>query len=358
MPATIRYLDRDGASQPPSTFDLGHAVAGQRQIARKFALQNIGDRAGGGSPFTGSELRRLAQLTNDGIEQFRIALDTDTLSVPYGPVTATLGAAADGGVWAGVGNVFYKVTAVKGDGETPGSLEVVVFVDDVTKRVTVAWAEIPGADDYRVWRSPTSGVYGPSALVGSTGSGAVTSFVDDGDTLSAGTIPTVNTTGGWFLEATLGAGGDGGIWSGTGVNFWRVVAVDADGIPIAATLEISVDVDVTTKRVTLEWDPVDDAAGYLVYRSTSTEVYAAALRATLGDVTTYIDNGGATGAGDFTGGPSYGIPPSLEPGLGPLNIGTLDRGKQVFFWVDREIEAATPESGNDRNAFVKYVELS
>jgi hypothetical protein len=356
MPATIRYLDRDGATQPPTTFDLGSAIAGHPQTPRKFAIQNIGDRAGGSSPFNGSELRRVAEGVNDGFGQFRIALDTETLSVPYGPVTATLGATADGGVWAGVANQFYRVTAVKGDGETPGSLEVVVLVDDVTKRVTLAWTEIPGATGYRVWRSLTSGAYGPTALVATIGSGAVTTYVDDGTAPGAGTIPTVNTTGGWALGATLGAAADGGIWGGTGPRFWRVVAIDEDGIPIAATLEVTLNVDDITKRVTLSWDAVDAAAGYLVYRSDDSEIYAAALRATLGEVTTYVDNGAATGAGDYTAGPSYGIPPAL--GLGPLNIGTLPRGKQVFFWVDRVIDAATPEIGNDRKAFTKYVELT
>lgn len=356
MPATIRYLDRDGVTQPPATFDFGHAIAGHAQTPRKFAIQNIGNRAGGASPFNGSELRRVASGTNLGFEQFRIALDMETLSCPYGPVTAVAGLTADGGVWADVGNQFYRVTAVKGNGETIGSLEVVVLVDDVTKRVTVSWSAIAGADDYRVWRSTASGVYGPTALIGATGSGAITSFVDDGSAAGAGTIPTVNTTGAWELAVTLGSSGDGGVWSGTGVRFYRVVAVDADGVVIAATLEVSVTVDVATKRVTLDWEAVDAAAGYLVFRSESSEVYAAALRATLGEVLTYLDNGAATGVGDYTGGPSYGIPPAL--GLGPLNIGTLPRGKQVFYWADRVIGAAAPEDADDQLVFTKYVELT
>jgi hypothetical protein len=352
---TVKYLDRDGATQPPATFDLGHAVAGRPQTPRKFAIENVDLRILGASPFNGSELRRLVLAAGlaDGTEQFRIALDTATLSCPYGPVTATLGAAADGGVWAGTGNQFYRVTAYNAVGETIGSVECVVLVDDVTKRVTIAWAEIAGADGYRVWRSTVSGVYGPDALVADVVGGAVTTYIDDGTAAGAGTIPTVNTTGGWALDAVLGVTADGGVWSGTGARFWRVVAVDAEGVVIAATLEATVTVDDITKRVTLDWDAVAAAAGYLVYRSEASEVYAAALRATLGAVTTYIDDGTAAGAGDFTGGPSYGIPPAL--GLGPLNVGQVPRGKQVFFWIDRDIPAPTPTS--DLVTAVQFVEL-
>lgn len=352
---TVKYLDRDGASQLPATLDLGHAVAGRAQTPRKQAIENIDLRILGASPFNGSALRRLAVGAglSDGIEQFRIALDTDTLSAPYGPVTASLGPTADGGVWAGIGNTFYRVTAYNAVGETIGSVEVVVFVDDVTKRVTVAWLQVAGADGYRVWRSTASGVYGPNALVADVVGGAVLSYVDDGTAAGAGTIPTVNTTGGWALGAALGVTADGGVWSGTGAKFWRVVAVDADGVVIAATLEATVTVDDNTKRVTLTWTAVAAAAGYLVYRSEVSETYAAALRATLGLVTTFIDDGAATGAGDFTGGPSYGIPPAL--GLGPLSLGEIPRGKQIFYWVDRDIAAASPTA--DVLAAVEFVEL-
>jgi hypothetical protein len=352
--ATVKYLDRDGATQPPSTVDLGHAVAGRNQTPRKFAIESISDRVLGASPFNGSELQRFPQGTNDGVEMFRIGLDTVTLSAPYG-VTAVLGAAGDGGVWGATGNVFYRVTTQNADGETIGSVEVVVNVDVTTKRVTLSWTQVTGASGYRVWRSAASGVYTPTALRAPNVGGATLTFVDNGTAPGAGSIPLVNTTGGWKLAAVLGGAGDGGVWSGTGVRFWRVVALDATGVELAATLEASVNVDVTTKRVTLTWAAVSGATAYKVYRSTSSEVYAAALRATLGAVTTYIDDGAATGAGDHTTGPSYGIPPALA--LPPLSLGQIPIGKQVFFWVNRVIPAATPEVGNDRLAFVKFAEL-
>ncbi len=355
MAGTVKYLDRDGATQLPGTFDLGHAVAGKNQTPRKQAIENIGDRVLGASPFNGSELRRQAQGTNDGFDQLRIGLDTATLSAPYG-VLAALGPPADGGVWGAIGNVFYRVTAQNADGETIGSVEVVINVDMVTKRVTLTWAQVTGASGYRVWRSAASGVYGPTALRTTIVGGAVTSFVDNGTAPGAGSLPTVNTTAGWKLTATLGAPGDGGVWGGTGPRFWRVVALDATGVELAATLEATVNVDVVTKRVTLTWSAVTGATNYKVYRSTVSETYAAALRATLGAVTTFIDDGTATGAGDHLTGPSYGIPPVV--GTAPLSLGQIPIGKQVFFWVNRVIPGATPEVGNDRIAFVKIAELS
>lgn len=349
---TVKYLDRDGATQLPATFDLGHAVAGHNQTPRKQTLESIAARVLGASPFNGSELRRLASGTNGGIDQFRIGLDTATLSAPYG-VAAVLGPPADGGVWGAISNVFYRITAQNADGETIGSVEVVVNVDVVTKRVTLTWTQVTGASGYQVWRSTSSGVYGPTALRTTIVGGAVVSFIDNGTAPGAGTIPTVNTTGGWKLGASLGAPADGGVWGGTGARFWRVVALDATGVELAATLEATVNVDVVTKRVTLTWAAVSGATAYKVYRSTVSETYAAALRVTLGAVTTFIDDGTATAPGDHSTGPSYGIPPAL--GTAALSLGEIPIGKQIFFWVNRVIPAPAP--GEDLIAFVKFVEL-
>src|SRR4030095_8917438 len=115
----------------------------------------------------------------------------------------------------------------------------------------LAWTQVPGATGYRVWRSTTSGTYGPTALRSTIVGGAVVSFIDDGAALSSGTDPTANTSGG--------------------------------------------------------------------------------------------------------AGPAYGTPPAL--GLPPLSLGTIPIGKQVFFWVNRVIPGATAEAGNDRIAFVTFVEL-
>lgn len=195
MAATVRFLEADGATIPASTVDLGHAVAGETQTAQKFGLENTADRVLGGTPFTGSELSRLAYGTNDGVDQLRIGLDTATLSAPYG-VEATLGAAGDGGVWSGTGTVFHRITATNATGETIGSTEVSTVVDVTTKRITLTWMQVAGATGYRVWRSGTSGTYTPTALRTTIGSGATVTFIDNGAALSAGTIPTANTSGG------------------------------------------------------------------------------------------------------------------------------------------------------------------
>jgi hypothetical protein len=195
MAATVKFLEADGATIPPSTVDLGHAVAGVTQTARKFALENTADRILGASPFLGSELQRAAYGTNDGVDQLRIGLDTATLSAPYG-ITHTLGAAGDGGVWAGTGNIFHRITATNATGETIGSVEVVTTVDVTTKRITLGWTQVAGATGYRVWRSTASGVYGPTALRATIAGGAVVSHIDNGAALSSGTIPTANTSGG------------------------------------------------------------------------------------------------------------------------------------------------------------------
>lgn len=195
MAATVKFLEADGVTVPPSTVDLGHAVAGITQTARKFGMENTADRVLGASPFIGSELARAAYGTNDGVDQLRIGLDTATLSAPYG-VTHILGAAGDGGVWSGTGNIFHRITAQNATGETIGSVEVMTTVDVTTKRITLGWTQVTGATGYRVWRSTTSGVYGATALRTTIVGGATITFIDNGAALSAGTIPTANTSGG------------------------------------------------------------------------------------------------------------------------------------------------------------------
>ena len=166
------------------------AYAGVTQTAAKFAVENAGDRTANNVSCS------IVQVgTNDGYGQLRIAVCPNTISKPF-TVTATLGAAGQGGVWSQLGQYFWVVTAVNALGETIGSLEVSVNVDVATKRVTIAWAQVTGATGYRVYRSQTSGVYTTPALAAVVGGGSTLSWIDGGGGCSSGAPPAANTTGG------------------------------------------------------------------------------------------------------------------------------------------------------------------
>jgi len=174
----------------------------------------------------------------------------------------------------------------------------------------------------------------------------------DGHTMVRLVADTATLSAPYSFAAAVGP--TGGTWGATGTRYYRITATNATG-ETAGSLEASFNVTDTAKKVTLTWAAVAGATGYKVYRSATSGVYTTpALRATLGAVTTYDDEGAAVGAGalpsaNTTGGaaPDYGTPPSGW-GVGPLAVGTLAIGRQWFYWANRVVPGGTPEAGNDR----------
>jgi hypothetical protein len=342
--AVIQHLDSDGAT-PITGKTLPDIAGGATATAVKFGVENVFTRV------LLNEQLPFVTGGGDGLGQSRMAPDTDTLSRPYG-VTGILSGPGAGGTWASLGQRGWRITAVNAVGETPGSEKVVLNIVDVTQKATITWTQVAGATGYRVYRTDTPDVFGTTALRAVIGNGAVVTYEDTGGATSAGTVPTVNTTGGWLLALALSGAGAGGVWGGTGTVSYRVAARDAAGAILATTLEASIAVDNVTKTVTLTWPAVPTAVTYSVYRTTVPGVYVAALRATV-SVATYVDVGGAVGAGDLTLSPSYGIPPLVSVfTVGPIAEGSLAIGQQVFWWFNRLVPISTPEAGNDRVVLV------
>ncbi len=346
MPS-VRFTDSDG-STTIAVENWPDIFAGVNSTPHKFAVENNGDRPLGAPPGPATSLQlTIDQIgTNDGSTMMRTANDTVTLSPPWG-LAAVLGPA--GGVWGSTGTRGWKVTALNANGETIGSFEATFNVTALANKVTLTWNIPAGTVNVKVYRTDVPGTYGATSLRATLG--AVSTFDDDGSALSAGTPPSVNTTAGWNVTAVLG--GAGGVWGGTGNEFWVLVAYDSTGIVIAQSREVSFNVTDTTKKVTLTWPTISYADHYILYRSTATGVYnTPAVRATIaGGVVTFDDDGSALTAGTLTYVPSYGIPPS--PGsFGSLalvaNSGKLAVGQQYFFWANRVVPGGTPEAGNAR----------
>lgn len=147
-------------------------------------------------------------------------------------------------------------------------------------------------------------------------------------------IPPYNVT------LTLGPTADGGTWSGTGTQYYRVVTLLGSDTTNGSQ-EASVTVDDTTKRVTVAWSEDLAGDGYKVYRSDTSGSYTTpALVFTTADNTevSFVDDGSTPSSGalplaNTTGGvaPFYGTPPTLAAGT--LTIGTLDPGQQARFWI-------------------------
>lgn len=344
MSATVQFFDSDGASQI-TNFNFGDIFSGQHIRPKKFGVKSTSDRV----------LNAVQQLLeaiagNDGIDQAFHAADTVTISPPYN-VVAALSAPGAGGVWGLLTTYGYKITWTNALGETLGSTEVTVNVDIATKVVNLSWNAVPaGATGAKVYRTQAPGTYGSNTLRATLG--ATNVYVDNGGAVGAGTPPSTNTTAGFNLAAVLSAPGAGGVWAGTGPRFWRVVGYDTDGIEVANSFEATLNVDNTTKTVALTWASITGAATIRVFRSATTGLYTSALVTTLiGSATGYTDTGTATGVGDLTSTPSYGIPPTPINSNAAIAEGNVAIGQMYFFWVKLDVPVSTPETGNPRLVF-------
>lgn len=347
MAANVKHLASDGATQI-SSFLFPDVVAGKNSAAFKFAFESVSDRV-----LDDVQIDIAAVGQNDGSTEVRTALDTTTLSHPYG-VTTSLTAPGAGGAWVGTGTRGFRISALNVFGETIGSTEVLQNVDDTTKGVILQWTAVSGATGYKVYDTDTPGTYPASSLRATLG--AVTIYTDLGGVRSAGVPPAANTTGGFLTGLVLGAPGTGGVWVGTGVRYWRVGAFDNTSVLIGSTVEASVNIDVTTKRVTVSWSGFSGASYYQVYRSLTQGVYAspAAVNGTTAALT-LIDTGLATTTGSLAVIASYGIPPSVFTTT-PILTADIAIGQQVFYWVKRVVPGGTPEAGNPRLANISIEE--
>jgi hypothetical protein len=166
-----------------------------------------------------------------------------------------------------------------------------------------------------------------------------------------------------FAAALTGAGA-GGVWASTGVRGYRITATNATGETVGS-IEVTVNVDVVTKKVNLSWIAVTGATGYKIYRTDVPGTYTTpALRATIGSgaTITYSDDGGAVGAGalpadNTTGGasPNYGTPPALAT-ADIFIAASFAIGQTFIYWVNWVIPGGTPEVGNPRLAQLRFVE--
>jgi len=183
----LDHFDSDGVTRiVAKTFP--DTEAGATSAAKKLGSMNVGDEA-----LVNLQLQLAQAGGSDGYTMFEWALDTATLSPPWG-LSATR--QASGGSWGGaLGTKYYVVTAVNANGETGPSLEVSAQVQTNSDSIVLGWQSVPGATSYKVYRATTSNGYvSPSLIATVTAPG--TGYTDTGGSPSAGAPPTENTTAG------------------------------------------------------------------------------------------------------------------------------------------------------------------
>jgi len=178
---------------------------------------------------------------------------------------------------------------------------------------------------------------------------------NEGDTMARIGADAVTASRPFGLSAALSGAGAGGVFAEATTYGYKLTAITALGETVPCD-EASVNVDVTTKKVTLSWLQVPRATAYKVYRTGTPGAYgASSLRATIGSgsTTSYTDDGSTCSAGtppavNTTGGaaPAYGTPPTLATSA--LTIGALKMGQQFPYWVNWSVPGGTMEPGNPR----------
>lgn len=353
MSANVIYLDQDGATGL-TLLNLPDVVAGNNSTPHKVGVQSTANRQM-------NQIQEALQaiIGNDGITMLQIALDTTTLSAPYG-FAAVANAPGSGGTFGATGSYGYRITATNASGETISTVELDVNLTAITQTVTLTWTQTPGATGYKIYRTSTPGTFVSPALLTTIGSGATVTFTDTGAAVGAGAPPISNTTSGWNLSPSVIGGG--GVWASPQTVFYTVVGLDATGVILSQTFEATAVITVITQSVTLTWVNNPNAVTYSVYRTTVSGNYVSpALRVSglAAGTTTFTDNGAALSPGTLTTLATFGIPPASGSfGFPPVLEGNEQINQQWFFWLNRVTPAATPESGNPRLVLVATQETA
>mgnify|MGYP001221458256 CR=1 FL=1 len=183
----IAFTSADGFTPvSPSGGTLVPILGGATDTPVKFGVRSSGDEA-----WTSALKSRIVQVgASVGNARLRIALDTATLSPPWGVVGVVTGS---GGSWGTLAIYTAVVTALNATGQTVASVEASATITDAAQTITWGWSAVPGATSYKVYRRASAGTYATPSLLGET-SGL--ELADTGAALSAGAPPAANTTAG------------------------------------------------------------------------------------------------------------------------------------------------------------------
>ena len=195
---------------------------------------------------------------------------------------------------------------------------------------------------------------------------------NDGSTRFRAALDTSGTLSPPFgVQLSLGATADGGVWGATGEYGYVLVDRVASGSGTNGSDEVTVQVDDTTKRVTITAPANSGAVTRSLYRTPTPGTYGATTLVTTAGpgAFNYVDDGSATSSGtppttNTTGGPgpTYGSPPAgLNTAVAPFLIGqspgTLEIGEMAFYWVNRVVPSNSTPAGNPRASRMTFTEI-
>jgi len=137
-----------------------------------------------------SELSYQTMVYNDSVMQHLVAaLGTADTVLPLPATVLTKGATATTGGTLPAGNMYWKVTATAGGGESPGSNEVTALLTGSTSTQVLTWTAVTGATGYNIYRGIATGA--ENVLVASVGT--VLTYTDTGTSIGTGTVGSAAT---------------------------------------------------------------------------------------------------------------------------------------------------------------------
>lgn len=192
-----------------SKFQIYQATATVAGSAKKLAYTAIDVASDAQSlALNGAYWMRVQQLHNRVIGFWASAMGA--------PVPKSCSASAGGSLAAST-TYYYKITAIDGltSEETQGSEEISGVTTVPNKTLTLEWNAVPGAAQYKIYRSTTSGAYGASCYLATVADPTVT-YTDDGTvSLTSGTPPTTSLDVRKVWQKVIdyaGVSTDGGLW--------------------------------------------------------------------------------------------------------------------------------------------------
>ncbi len=175
---------------------LGNGTISDTGVNTRYANQvdtngNLMNRSSAG--LTVNTLATNASLTLQG------GMTNSQLPVPNQPTVTRTGT-------SGTSTYGYRVTALDGTGETLPSTERTITIANATLSVTnynvITWVQVPGAVQYKIYRTQSNGTPATLGHIGTVTGGVTTSFSDTG--IAATTAaPGANTTGGLSIAGTI-----------------------------------------------------------------------------------------------------------------------------------------------------------
>ncbi len=217
---TLLGVGRQGASEDPTTREIFRVDGNGNVYARSL---NLSGSTTTGSMTVSGDFEQTSGMFTIGVGASD-TLNVKSTSTFSGPLKGILDISAlsspgapsgtpktSGGSMAD-GTYYYVITAVNSIGETTQGAEsaaITITGGGGNGSVDLTWSSVPGATNYRIYRTTTQGSYVSPCLIDTISAASAPAYTDTSASPDAGAPPSHNTTGGRIAVTTSDTSGVG-----------------------------------------------------------------------------------------------------------------------------------------------------